>query len=48
MEYRTCLWNKELYVKHGDLQRPHAEGSARRSVERSSTPIASKKKAPEG
>jgi len=22
MEYRTCLWNKELYVKHGDLQRP--------------------------
>ena len=22
MEYRTCLSNKELYVKHGDLQRP--------------------------
>src|SRR5580693_4804110 len=22
MEYRTCLWNKELYVKHGNLQRP--------------------------
>jgi hypothetical protein len=43
MEYRTCLWNKELYVKHGNLQRPMRR-EALGGPSSSSTPIASNKK----
>jgi hypothetical protein len=51
MEYRTCLWNKELYVKHGTAREPatpHAEGSARRSFEQLDSDCLKQKKAPEG